>query len=317
MLDKKKRPKELADRRDKLARMDMPTCSVPRLFKMLQGEKRLPLDEEYIIQKGSDTQKALIARFRGSEELSVDDLRTFIGLVSIATGSRFYHGEGSDRTLACRTVSPNTKDDLWQKMRLDLVLTDRHKPYDGDEQVIRFETTLYALRAAAGYSNNSRNNRTIMECVSRLQGVSIVVRTEDHRNYDWGWHILNFSKRDEKLSIVLNPHATDAIRGGDGVRWKPIDAIEFRAFKKRPYAQLLYFKLCSVLDSNKLRPTKFRLDTLIDYVWSETMSDDARRRNRGKVRKILQELRELGWQIEPTDKKQLTYNLRRPSIREK
>jgi Replication protein C (RepC) len=255
------------------ARHDPAHCLAPGLFRSLKkgDRKKLKLDITYTYGKDK-------IEFKAPEPLGVDDLRVLQGLVAIA----------GLNGLLLSSDSPKTEG-----QQLRLFIEPKWEAVNKDLLVVK--GSYRHLAREIGYTDvdGGKVFRLIRETIERLWTVSIIVQVGKQR---MGFRLLSEYASDEeegKLFIALNPRITEAILGE-----RPharIDMREARLLHSDP-ARLLHQRLSGIIDPGKQQ--RFKLDTLIEYIWPDQAEGSTLRKRRLTTRAALKEIESTkGWTV--------------------
>lgn len=260
------------------------------------------------------------------EGLGANDLRVLQGLIAISGGKTVLLGK-----------DPVREDAKQLRLLLD-------PSGESDEPGLYVRETYYRLAQTVGMKSPGSGGvaADIRECIERMFKVTIIVRnlsTGESKRY----HLISAfhdvkdaeidpatklamlradgmakktnrrnsrDKEPNSLVVSLNPIIAAAVVGDQYTR---IEMAEVRALS-RDGARLIHQRLCAQL--NPGHSNKFGLETLANYVWTNTIDITPRawRKRLDSVREFLDELVGLGWEIEfykNADKKDIA-NIRRP-----
>ena len=258
------------------ARQDPLHVSTRGLFSSFRrGDRRhLKLNVVHVTSRGDSIE------FSGPEPLGSDDLRVLLGLIAMA---------GHDGLRA--TARPTTPAGHAARAELDL---------RGDGQladVLLVNGSYRSLAQAIGY-NNVGDTSTIRDCIERLFKVTLICAVGGRRI---GSRLLSEYAGDEKsggLSIALNPGLSAAILGS--ARHIRIELDEVRRIKGA-VALIVFHRMCGWINPGST--SEVREVTLSEYAWpSNPVSPSAERMRRKRLLEALDELKTVGWVIDPSSK---------------
>jgi len=270
-----------------VARHDPAHCLAPGLFRSLQrGErKKLKLDVTYRFEKDDVT-----VRFTGFEPLGADDLRVLQGLVAIA---------GAEGDIL--PEQPHT--DVGKELRALLEVKGQHEKTKG----MAISSSLYGILQEIGLTYSGANVRALKNNLVRLSNVTVIVQKGTIQG---SFHLLSyaFDEKDGRLWVGLNPQVTQAILGR--CKYTHISMDEVRAIKG-DVTRLIHQRLCAIIFPGRER--KITMDTLLSYAYcnSEPKTQATVKKRRQNIRKALEELVSLGWEV--TEYAQGRFEISRPA----
>ncbi len=262
-------------------------CLAKGLFRSLGpgDRKHLRLDVTYTFGKKQKIE------FNGPYALGADDLRVLQGLVAIAPVC-------NDNKTGY-LIRKEAKGEIAKLLRQKLEL----KQDAIDKDIVMIKTSYRRLMREIGYKTT--NIEIVKDSLKRLYEIAVFFV---HDKQELGSHLLSFYASENKgqLCVALNPLLTNAILGkGHYVR---IDMNEVRAIQSDP-ARLIHQHLCAVINFGTAK--RISIDTLCEYVWpdkTENIKTLWKRQN--TVRKALQEIAGLGWEIKEYSKNK--FEIKRP-----
>ena len=260
------------------AKHDPAHCLAPNLFRTLKrgDRKKLKLDVRYEYGVNESI------RFTGFEPLDAFDMRVLQALTAMAGPSNLL-------------LDPSKPEDEQSVMALDLIksLDPRHNSKTEVNRVVM--TKVCALLKQIGYGDGKKNIQAAEASLYRLANVTFDLKIEDKH---WVQHILGYGydKKNRNLLVSINHRITDAVLSRNGCRHTIINMNEVRAIKIDP-ASILHQRLCAIVDPGKDR--KFKVDTLISYIWSYEVGHSTLRTRKQTLLKCLEEIEQTGaWKFE-------------------
>jgi len=170
---------------------------------------------------------------------------------------------------------------------------------------VRFKLSAFARELGYARPSSATLNR-LRKAIERLSAVTVEVK---HRDFQGSYQLLSgYWKEPDTGDVVLalNPELTAAVlRKKDFLR---VDMAEVRALNSDA-ARLLHHRLLWINAGSR---GKVGLDTLVEYGYGDTPpATHAARSNRRKaIRKALDELAALGWEVDRVSHNQ--YRILRP-----
>jgi len=253
------------------------------LFRSLKrGErKKAKLDVKYTYGKDE------FVRFVGFEPLGADDLRLLQGLIALA---------GPEGIL----LTPTPTAPIAQQLRLEL--EPKFDAIKRNALVVR--ENLSKLLHEVGLSDGGENIKALKASLMRMSNVTVhVVKGEREA----ASNLLSFglNRENGQMYVSLNYRIAEAVLGGTS--YAKISMDEVRALKSDP-ARLIHQRLCGWIDPSQTG--RIALDSLCEYVWPDFASPGTMRYRRFKIRKTLNEFKELGWAV--TEYAKNKYQISRP-----
>lgn len=254
-------------------RHDAAHCLAPGLFRSLKRGERKKQNLHVIYQFGT---KELI-EFIGPWALGAEDLVVLQGLVAMSAPQKLLlNHKHTGKAVATLREGLELK---WDAM------------YDVSAVI---SSSLRKLAREIGYDPDSGGDlKTIVKCIERLWAVSIIVQTGNIRK---GYRLLSSytsQSKTGKLLVALNPRVTEAIFGERP--YTRINMEEVRQIKSDP-ARILHQRLSAIIapgQSKKIFP-----ETLIPYIWPDSVTGSTLRTRRQVLKKALVEIAATGaWDI--------------------
>ncbi len=270
-------------------------CLAKGLFRSLGPDDRHKLKLATTYQFGNGNQ----IEFSGPEPLGADDLRVLQALIALAPICDEENKKGY-------TIKQETKSELGKTLREKLEL----KGDAMQKTVMMVKTSYRKIAQIIGYAESTNNYIAIQKSIERMQKVNIIVQKGNIR---MGFNLLSSyisqtpdNKQSGKVCIALNPMVSDTILGKE--HYVRINVDETRAIQSDP-ACLIHQHLCAMIDFGMAK--RFNIDTLCEYVWpDQTEKNGTIRKRRFMIRKALEELIKLGWEIKEYMKDK--YEIKRP-----
>ncbi len=268
-------------------------CLAQGLFRSLGPKDRQKL-KLAVVYKLGDKQ----IEFSGPEPLGANDLRILQGLIALAAIS------GENKKGAIVTAQPLSEKG--KKLREGLELK-----WDAvNENAAVAEVSFANLAKEIGYSPTTHNFTIMRECIERIFKVTVIVKADNKR---LGFHLLSYyesennkDKKDGKFYVALNPLLTNAVLGKE--HYVRIDMNEVRVIQSDP-ARLIHQRLCAWIDFGETK--RVDLNILCEYVWPDkTDNKKTLWKRQNTVRKALQEIAGLGWEIKEYSKNK--FEIKRP-----
>lgn len=256
--------------------LDAAHCLTPGLFRSLKRTHHRPKLETAPYRYGDEE----VLSFCGPAQLGPEDLLVLQGIVSLA-----YTGGPA-------IIPPEPAHPITRRLRQRLKL---HGPFVTRE-LLRVITTKRRLLAELGLMTASgRSMRMLDASLERLAAVTCSIRTEYDKASS---RLIAYQAINSKLYIALSPRLSRA--ASPEPPYTRIDMNEVRRLRSGP-ARVLHQRLSASLSSSSAPSSNYRarrLETLIEYVWSDCANPETTKKRRYTVQHALDELRKIGWHID-------------------
>ena len=251
-------------------------CLATGLYRPLaktQGNRRGKLDVTYTNSRGDAS-----VRFRGPDQLGADDLRVSQALIALAGP----HDHGA-------ILAPAPKTAAGVASRAALACTGVAERMDA----ITVRTSRRELVREMGMAWSPAQGAAVIECLRRMATVTTQVRAGSIECGGASMIVYRTDHDTGQVVVTINPWLAAAVTGS--ARYIRIEMAEVRALRGA-CARVLHQHLSALVDPGGARC--FGIDTLVGYVYPEAGGSTARRQ-RMLTRKALDELRGIGWTVEP------------------
>jgi len=274
------------------ARHDPAHCLAPGLFQSLaRGDRKgRNLDITYHYNDN------ISVRFTGYNPLGAEELRLLQGLLAMAAQSK-------------TAVDLNNPISDPAKQLVSLI-----KPEDDAllYTAATIKTTIHRLMGEVGYkTDGGQTRKDVIESLTRLAGVAIHAHAAaDKRRVSSQLLSFYLDEKTGELRVALNPRLTQAIIGGDGNSYTLIDMREVRVLRG-DVARLLHQRLSAIVQAGR-GSKRFKLNTMLSYVWPGTAEGSTLRRRRQLLRQAFKELEATGGWLIKEEAEGLCVVTRRP-----
>lgn len=255
-----------------LAKHDPATCMAAGLFQPIRRGKR-PKGVTHVAQFTN-----LKLEFRCFWQLGAEDLRVLQGLLALASPLDV------PDILTADSMLTNNRE---LRGRLKLSGTAAN----AESLVVR--GSYYLLAKEIGLTTSgSQTFRHLRESIDRLSLVNVRV-TQAGETYSS--NLLSYSADEKYLGVALNPRLTAAVLGGriaaNGSHTR-IDLSEVRAIGG-DITRILHQYLCALINLGETRT--LQATTMMNQIWTGDASVNAKAKQRNRLHKALEDLRQLGW----------------------
>lgn len=232
-------------------------------------EKRLHIKQEYGIYR---------LEVRGFAQLGGFDLLMLQAIIGMA---------GLDQKTI--DVSPKGRQGRELREKLDL----QHDSMFQKGLVV--ETTYRNLASQMGRSAPGSFMKAVNESLKNLGTTNFYIETINGRQM-FGFNVISaVASDDNSFAVALNPFLAAAVMGERN--FTKVFLTESRKMKTDA-GRILHSKLSGLIDVGKER--KFRIDTLVSYVWPDTANETTTRKRQSRLLgKVLPDLENAGWYAKP------------------